>query len=177
MLQIPAELSDYSRTHMSKKVWVWVIVILVAALAIWKLPSLLSGKGLGGLSLTNPTTSPTPSSSYVPGKKTVPTAGQTYDQTLAAYADRRIQFNEKCQGIPGQMVLKKGTKIMLDNRSKYVQTINLDGAKVVLPAYSWQIVTVTTKNQLPYSFGIDCKSEGGATENGAMINLQALIGQ
>lgn len=66
---------------------------------------------------------------------------------------------------------------MLDNRSKYVQTINLDGAKVVLPAYSWQIVTITTKNQLPYNFGIDCKSDGGTTENGAMINLQALIGQ
>ncbi|MDP2932937.1 MAG: hypothetical protein Q8N81_02290, partial [bacterium] len=144
---------------MSKKVWIWIVVILVAILVIWKLPSLL-GKNLGGLGLTSPTPSPTPSSSYVPGKKTAPTAGLTYDQTLAAYADKRIQFNEKCQGIPGQMVLKKGTKIMLDNRSKYVQTINLDGAKVVLPAYSWQIVTVTTKNQLPYNFGIDCKSEG-----------------
>ena len=75
------------------------------------------------------------------------------------------------------MVLKKGTKILLDNRSKYIQTINLDGTKVVLPVYSWQIVTITTKNQLPYSFGIDCKSEGGTTENGAMINLQALIGR
>ncbi len=162
---------------MSKKVWVWIIVILVAILVIWKLPSLF-GENLGGLSLTSPTSSPTPNPNPVPGKKTVPTtAGQTYDQTLAAYADRRIQFNEKCQGIPGQMVLKAGTKIMLDNRSKYTQTISLDGAKVVLPAYSWQIVTVTTKNQLPYGFGIDCKSEGGTTENGAMINLQALIGQ
>lgn len=164
---------------MSKKVWAWIIVIVVVVLVIWKLPSLLGGKGLGGLSLTNPTTSPTPtpSSGYVPGKKTTTAASQTYDQTLAAYADKRIQFNEKCQGIPGQLVLKKGTKIMLDNRSKYVQTLNLDGAKVVLPAYSWQIVTVTTKNQLPYNFNIDCKSEGGTTENGAVINLQALIGQ
>ena len=75
------------------------------------------------------------------------------------------------------MVLKKGTKILLDNRSKYVQTINLDGAKVVLPAYSWQIVTITTKNNLPYNYEIDCKSDGGSTENGAMINLQALIGR
>ena len=172
-----AKLSDCSRMHMSKKVWVWIIIILVVALVIWKLPGLLGGKGLGGFSLTNPTPSPTPSSGYVPGKKTTPTAGLTYDQTLAAYADKRIQFNEKCQGIPGQMVLKKGTKIMLDNRSKYTQTINLDGTKVVLPTYSWQVVTITTKNQLPYNFGIDCKSEGGTTENGAMINLQALIGQ
>jgi len=160
---------------MSKKVWVWIVIILIAVLVIWKLPSLF-GQNLGGLSLTGPTLSPTPSSSYVPGKKTVPAAGQTYDQTLAAYADKRIQFNEKCQGIPGQMVLKKGTKIMLDNRSKYIQTIDLNGIKVVLPAYSWQIVTVTTNNQLPYNFGIGCKSEGGNTENGAMINLQALIG-
>ncbi len=160
--------------HMDKKVWVWIIVVLVAVLVIWQLPSLF-GKNWGGLSLTSPTPSPTPSSTYVPGKKTT-TAGQTYDQVLAAYADRRIQFNEKCQSVPSQMVLKKGTKIMLDNRSKYVQTINLDGAKVVLPAYSWQIVTITTKNQLPYNFGIDCKSDGGATENGATINLQALIG-
>ncbi len=162
---------------MSKKVWIWVIVVLVVVLVIWKLPALLGGKGLGGLSLTNPTSSPTPSSNYVPGKKTTSTTGQTYDQTLAAYADRRIQFNEKCQGIPGQMVLKTGTKIMLDNRSKYVQTINLDGAKVVLPAYSWQIVTITTKNNLPYNYEIDCKSDGGSTENGAVINLQALIGR
>ncbi len=162
---------------MSKRVWVWIIIILVAVLVIWKLPSLL-GKNWEGLSLlTSPTPSPTPSLGYVPGKKTTSAAGQTYDQVLAAYADRRIQFNEKCQGIPGQMVLKKGTKIMLDNRSKYVQTINLDGTKVVLPAYSWQIVTVTTKNQLPYNFNIDCKSDGGSTENGAVINLQALIGQ
>ncbi len=176
---MPAELSDYSHIHMSRKVWVWLIVILVVVLAVWKLPSLF-GKKLGGLNLTNPTSSPTPSSGYVPGKKTIPAsgqAGQTYEQTLAAYADKRIQFNEKCQGIPGQMVLKKGTKIMLDNRSKYVQTINLDGAKVVLPAYSWQLVTITTKNQLPYNFNIDCRSEGGSTENGAMIKLQALIGQ
>ncbi len=161
---------------MSKKVWVWIIVILVAVLVIWQLPNLL-GKNWEELSLTSPTPSPTPSANYVPGKKTVPAAGLTYDQTLAAYTDKRIQFNEKCQGIPGQMVLKTGTKIMLDNRSKYAQTINLDGAKVVLPAYSWQIVTITTKNQLPYSYRIDCKSEGGTTENGAVINLQALIGQ
>lgn len=127
--------------------------------------------------MTSPASSPTLSPSPIPGKKAVPAAGQTYDQVLAAYADKRIQFNEKCQGIPGQMVLKKGTKIMLDNRSKYTQTINLDGTKIVLPAYSWQLVTITTENQLPYNFGIDCKSEGGTTENGAMINLQALIGQ
>ncbi len=175
-MHIPAESSDYSRVYMSKRVWVWIIIILVAVLIIWQLPNLFGGN-LGELSLTNPTTSPTPSSSYVPGKKTVPAAGQTYDQTLAAYADRRVQFNEKCQGIPGQMVLKTGTKIMLDNRSKYAQTMNLDGTKVVLPAYSWQIVTITTKNNLPYNYGIDCKSEGGTTENGAVINLQALIGQ
>jgi hypothetical protein len=161
---------------MSKKVWIWVIVVLVVVLVIWKLPSWL-GKSWEGLGLTSPSPSPTPSSGYVPGKKTASTTGLTYDQTLAAYADRRIQFNEKCQGIPGQMVLKTGTKIMLDNRSKYAQTINLDGAKVILPAYSWQIVTITTKNNLPYNYGIDCKSEGGSTENGAMINLQALIGQ
>ena len=163
---------------MSRKVWVWIIVILVVVLVIWQLPNLF-GKNweeLGELGLTAPTPSPT-SSPSLPGKKTMPTAGQTYEQVLAAYADKRIQFNEKCQGIPGQMVLKKGTKIMLDNRSKYIQTINLDGAKVVLPAYSWQIATITTKNQLPYNYGIDCKSEGGTTENGAMINLQALIGQ
>ncbi len=173
---MPAELSDHSHIRMSKKVWVWIVIILVVVLAVWKLPGLF-GKNLGGLNLTNPTSSPTPSSGYVPGKKTTSTTGLTYDQTLAAYADRRIQFNEKCQGIPGQIVLKKGTKIMLDNRSKYTQTINLDGTKVVLPAFSWQIVTITTKNQLPYNFGIDCKSEGGSTENGATINLQALIGQ
>ena len=161
---------------MSKKVWVWIIVILVAVLVIWKLPSLF-GKNLEGLSLTSPTPSSTLSPSPVPGKKTVPAASQTYDQVLATYADRRIQFNEKCQSIPSQMVLKKGTKILLDNRSKYVQTINLDGAKVVLPAYSWQIVTITTKNNLPYNYEIDCKSDGGSTENGAMINLQALIGR
>ncbi len=153
-----------------------IIVILVVVLGVWKLPSLL-GKTWEGLGLTSPTPSPTPSSGYVPGKKTAPTSGLTYDQTLAAYADKRIQFNEKCQGIPGQMVLKKGTKIMLDNRTKYAQTINLDGTKVVLPAYSWQVVTITTKNQLPYNYGIDCKSDGGTTENGAVINLQALIGQ
>ena len=176
MPRIPTELSDYSHIRMSKKVWIWIIVILVVVLAVWKLPSWL-GKGWEELGLTSPSPSPTPSSGYVPGKKTTSTTGQTYDQTLAAYADRRIQFNEKCQGIPGQIVLKTGTKIMLDNRSKYVQTINLDGTKVVLPAYSWQIVTITTKNQLPYNYGIDCKSDGGSTENGAMINLQALIGQ
>lgn len=170
---------SYRITHakyMSKKVWVWIIVILVVILVIWKLPSLF-GKSLGGFGLTSPTPSPTPSSNYVPGKKTTPAVGLTYEQTLATYADKRIQFNEKCQSVPSQMVLKKGTKIMLDNRSKYTQTINLDGTKVVLPAYGWQIVTITTKNQLPYNFGIDCKSDGGTTENGAMINLQALIGQ
>lgn len=176
MLRVSAESLDCSHIQMSKKIWIWVIVVLAALLVIWKLPDLLNTNRVG-LVLTGPTPTPTVTPRYVSGKKVVPAVSQTYEQALLAYAGKRIQFNEKCQGTPGQMVLKTGTKIMLDNRSKYIQTINLDGTKIVLPAYGWQTATVTTKNQLPYNFGIDCKSVNGTTENGAMINLQALIGR
>jgi len=161
---------------MSKKVWVWAIVVVVAALAIWQLPNWFGGSWKG-IVLTGNSPSPTPSPSPVSGKKASPAPGLTYDQALATYAGNRIQFNEKCQAIPGQMALKNGTKIMLDNRSKYDQTVSLEGMKVALPGYSWQVVTIATKSQLPYSFKIDCQSQGGVTKNSAVINLQALIGQ
>lgn len=165
---------------MSKKTVLWIIVIVVVLAGAW-----LLFKNYWSIDRETEV-SPSPASYATPTPKTsqpknVNPAGttessMTYSETLNTYSDRRIQFDEFCHGRPGQMVLKKGTKIMLDNRSDLQLILKMDKDSYVMPAYGWRIVTLpVSAAKLPYDLGIDCSSSRSATENGAVINIQATI--
>ncbi|KKT50395.1 MAG: hypothetical protein UW43_C0007G0012 [Candidatus Yanofskybacteria bacterium GW2011_GWA1_44_21] len=167
---------------MSKQTIVWVIVIAVAGYGIWMVT-----KNNGSIGPTGDNVSPSPSvsgSSVSSGTKssTKTTGGGTasgtnvsYSDILSQYKTKTIQFNAQCQATPGQMALKTGEKILLDNRSSDTKTLKLDADTYTLAGYSWKVVTVKTSKALPYMMGIDCRSAGGVTENTATINLQANI--
>lgn len=129
----------------------------------------------------NPSYGPTPSQakSLKAPQKTKMSRSESgsmgYTTLVRQYSDRKIQFDEFCHGVPGQLVVKKGQQILLDNRSSDTKTIKLDSQPHVLPGYNYRLVVITTSNPLPYSLGIDCKSVNGNTENSAVINVQALI--
>lgn len=168
---------------MSKKTIVWIIIIVVVVLGAWLLSKKLTGKSLGefiGLSPT-PSSSPTPTPKAL--RKATPTPvvtpSITYEQALIQYADRKIQFNEKCQGIPGQMSLKAGQKLLIDNRSNDQKTLTFDNQTYTLPAYNWRIITVLAAKALPYNLGVTCNSSNGTSMlwNSVVINLQANVGQ
>lgn len=158
----------------SKKVVMSIVVAAVAVLVAWTLSNWSSGSwGELNLKLTSQAT-PAPQASRVPAKAT-PGPSLTYEQAIQQYGNLRIQINEKCQFTPGSLTLKKGTKVMLDNRSKETKTLNIGSETITLPGYNWRIITVTTNNPLPYDLGIDCRSAGGSTENGLLIKIQAAI--
>lgn len=124
--------------------------------------------------------SPTPSSVLKAGSKSStklgqPAANVTYTELINQYAGKLVQFDDLCHGTPGQLVVKKGTKIMLDNRSKNALIVMLDSQTVNLPAYHYQIVAITTSKPLPYDLGIDCKSPTGSGTNSATVQIQAAI--
>lgn len=151
----------------------WVIVgIVVVVLVVWLLQKNVPAP------ISYQTNSPTPTAALKVGTKSPANTAQTvanttYSQLLNQYAGRIVQFDDVCKATPGQMAVKKGTKIMLDNRSKIAKTVLLDGQSISLPAYNYSIVTMTTTKSLPYSMGIDCQSKGGASMNTFTVQIQA----
>lgn len=92
----------------------------------------------------------------------------SYNEAVLNYEDRRIQFDPNCVVSPGNVVFKRGTKIMLDNRYEKARSVYLDGQKYSLGAYGFKIVTLTTTAQLPHTIKIDC----GTGKNNGQILLQ-----
>ncbi|OGZ63830.1 MAG: hypothetical protein A3A98_00900 [Candidatus Staskawiczbacteria bacterium RIFCSPLOWO2_01_FULL_40_39] len=97
------------------------------------------------------------------------TTNLTYTQAVKLYVDKRIQFNDTCVASPNYVVFKKGTTIMLDNRSNKQRVISLDGVKYNLKPYGFVLVTLTTTAKLPHTIMIDC----GTGQNNARILLQS----
>lgn len=91
-----------------------------------------------------------------------------YDEALKIYANRRIQFDQNCVASPNTATFKKGTIIMLDNRSSLSRTIALGNLKYTVKAYDFALVTLTTTYPLPHIILVDC----GTKQNTATINLQ-----
>ncbi len=150
---------------MSKKIW-WLVLIIVVVLLGWRF---LSKQG-SNLGITNPLQSPTPTPSPTAG---APAKPLTYTQAVQQYGSRRIQFDSLCHGTPGQMVAKKGTKVMLDNRTLDMKTLKFEGQTYTLGGYKFAIATMTTTKKLPYNIMIDCKSStGGSTENVVTVTIE-----
>ncbi len=160
---------------MGKKIVIWLVIIILIVLGVWIFSKKGSNLGLKSEASPSPAQSASPKPFRASPKATAPANTITYGQALAQYADRKVQFNDQCQGTPGQIVVKKGQKVLLDNRSKYNQTLSFAGQTLALPAYNWTIITASTDKSLPYGLGIDCKSDASGTKNGAIINIQASI--
>ncbi len=160
------------------KTW-WIVLIVIVVGAWWMYSNKTNLPGYGDLNPVNYSPSPTPGKSLKASPKTSEpeSVSADYNTLLKQYVGRYIQFDSLCHGIPGQMVVKKGQSILLDNRSADTKTIKLDSQSYMLPGYNYRIVLIGTTKPLPYSLGIDCKSVNGSTENTAVINVQALIYQ
>ena len=75
---------------------------------------------------------------------TAPVSGNlSYQDALAAYKGRVLQFNANCQtGVISSAAIKVGTKLMLDNRSANPAKIVLDGTTYNIGAYGWEVATL-----------------------------------
>ncbi len=92
----------------------------------------------------------------------------TYDQALAQYATRRIQFDTNCQATPGNATFKNGVTLMLDNRSAGNRTIHMGSfGDISIKAWGFKIVNLTS-SMLPNAIAMDCNG----SQNVAIITLQ-----
>lgn len=78
----------------------------------------------------------------------------TYTDAIKLYKDVNIQFNPSCQVSPSKQMFKKGTTIMLDNRSDQTKNISFDTFSVTLEPYSFSLTTLSTVG----SFGVNCNN-------------------
>jgi len=154
---------------------VWILVgVVVVILVVWLLQKKVP------VPYTYQTPNPSVSVVSKPGTKggatgTVPsTQSATYQELLKQYEGKVVQFDNLCHGTPGQMVVKTGSKVLLDNRSNITLEIGLDNQSYSLAPYHYQIATMSSK-KLPYSLGIDCKSKNGSNTNTTTVQIQASI--
>jgi hypothetical protein len=91
-----------------------------------------------------------------------------YGQAINVYVGKIIQFDPTCSAKPSYQVFKKGTVIMLDNRSNTDRKITLDSKIYTIKAFDYILITLTTTAQLPHVISIDCDGR----QNSATINLQ-----
>lgn len=114
----------------------------------------------------NQNTTQNNSNSNVSGS--VATPKPSYSDAVNLYKDRRIQFNENCVALPTYATFKKGTTIMLDNRSGAAKSVMLDSTRYSIAPYDFALVTVTTSSPLPHTMLIDCNNG----QNNARILIQ-----
>ncbi len=157
------------------KLWTTIIVIAIAAGAVWWFNG-----GTGKLSTPGTSASPSVSASATPkvsgqaktsaSPSPMPTSTLSYTQLVQLYANKRFQFDSSCNSQPSSMVLKNGSNILLDNRANETRVIVLNGASYTLPAYGYRVVTVSN-SVLPQKIGVTCNGK----VNSGMIDLQANI--
>jgi hypothetical protein len=159
----------------SQQTALWILAVVVVIVAVVLLTKNKSEQNTENSYSPNPSGSVSISPTPKTGNKVTPTSqGKiTYDQAVVQYAGSRIQFNDVCQPISSINVIKKGNNILLDNRSKYEQTIKVGSSTYKLPAYGWQVVNVTTTQSLPFNSNVSCTSSNGS---GSMVlQIQANI--
>ena len=90
------------------------------------------------------------------------TPALNYGEMVAKYSNTRIQFNELCQGIPGQQNMANSVTIMLDNRTDSVQRITILRKTYFVSAYNYVLVTIRQKT-LPMQVSINCNGQMNAS--------------
>lgn len=166
------------KINISILIIVILLVVLITVLALWVWPGFLTknrqqtstSQSEAGLSAGegSTSTSSTSSSSRAPASPPVsaPKSTLTYTQAINLYTNRRIQFDANCTVIPNNLVFKKGTQIMLDNRFNQARTVFFDGNPYYLEPYGFKIITLNTSLPLPHTVRIDC---GTGKNNGQLI--------
>ena len=100
---------------------------------------------------------------------TVPPAALSYSEAMTKYAGFRMQFDERCQATPAQLVVKNGKSIMLDNRSGDGRNFRVGGNTYYIKGYGWMILPMSAPaSALPAVVTIGC----GSANNVATIQIQ-----
>lgn len=84
----------------------------------------------------------------------VPTV-MRYEQALQIYQNSRVQLNQNCRAIPGNVTFKNNTDIMIDNRASYPRIIRLGPSVFTLKAYDFTVVKITSAT-LPVTWFLSC---------------------
>ncbi len=150
-------------------IWILLAAILVAgsALIFQSFPFSVNEQTFGTQDILNNSSATQANSNKLTSSQ--PSEKLTYDEALKIYASGKlIQFGEDCSANPNYASYKKGTKIMLDNRSSKNRTIYLDRVAYNMKAFEFKIITLSTTAQLPHEIMVDC----GAGRNNARILLQ-----
>ncbi len=85
----------------------------------------------------------------------------TYEQAIAKYRDRRIQFDEKCQTTPVNPTFKSGDYVMFDNRSGFTRTLRV-GKYYSINPYNFEIIKLSS-SILPLKIGVNCDKNNNVT--------------
>lgn len=119
---------------------------------------------------TQPATSTQPKTtiSTTSSATTAVATNLSYGDAIAQYEGRRIQFSNDCQAVPSNMTVKKGTKIMFDNRADKTRKIVVDGKTFSIANYGFKIISVSSTKPIPYTVLINCDT----SINVAQIILQ-----
>jgi hypothetical protein len=151
------------KTNWQYIIIVAVVAIIAGAVALWAIQGMnFESWQIGS---QNQTTIQTTNQS---SGQNSGTASLSYTQALNLYKNRRIQFSPACVVIPNYVVFKKGTTIMLDNRSKKSRPVALDEQVYNMKGYGFTFVTLATASPLPHTIKVDC----GNGENTGRIVLE-----
>ena len=96
------------------------------------------------------------------------TASLTYENAVAKYMDRRIQFGPDCIARPNIVTYKDNTGIMLDNRSNQSRTFTFGTTPYTIKAWGFKIVTLPDTYKTAKTIYVDC----GKQLNAATIIIQ-----
>ena len=111
------------------------------------------------VSRSTPATATTPSTKP---SQSLKSSELTYDQAIQIYGKSgyRIQL-VKCHGTPGTLVIKKGSKFMLDNRDGVWHNVTVGKQKFRVSGWGFIIVTASEVGNV----SITCDGGGAATLN------------
>lgn len=79
-----------------------------------------------------------------------------YSTYLQQYQEgRRIQFDEECKAIPGELTFANQGEMMLDNRSSKDRQIKVNNDSYEIAGYGYKIITLSAPT-LPASILVGC---------------------
>jgi hypothetical protein len=116
--------------------------------------------GDGSPSSTATGTLPKPATKPLKLVNDVTAPSLTYTQASAIFANTLITFNEDCQMVPNPILVKSGTTLMFDNRSRNARTFKLDGVSYTIPGYGFKLFQLRS-TKLPHVVKVECGSNTG----------------
>lgn len=159
----------------NKKILISVLVaiVVVALVGAWYYNKNREQKNAGEISGTTPIATETSSSSLpADGGRAglvsdVTATSLSYGQAVTIFANERIQFDQNCRMLPTRIVVKNGTTLMFDNRSRDARTFKLDGTRYTLAGYGFKLFQLNA-SKLPHIVNVDC----GTGQNNGTIELE-----